>query len=54
MNEYNEIEEIKKSNGLRRIQILTLSQLEHLRAEPNGQFHPEDEMMVFENPKPDK
>ena len=52
MNKYDEIEEIKKSNGLSRIQILTPNQLEHLRAEPKGQFHPEDEMMSFEKSKP--
>lgn len=53
MNEYDEIEDMKKSNGLSRIQILTTSQLEYLRAELRGQFHTEDEMMIFEKPKPD-
>lgn len=53
MNKYIEIEEIKITNGLTRFQILTTSQLEHLRAEPEGQFHPEDEMMIFKKPKPD-
>jgi hypothetical protein len=54
MSKYDEIEEIKKSNRLRRIQILTTSQLKHLHAEPTGQFQPEDEMMIFEKPKPDQ
>lgn len=53
MNKYIEIEEIKKTNGLTRFQIFTTSQLEHLRAEPEGQFQPEDEMMIFKKPKPD-
>lgn len=52
MKEYNEIEEIKNHNGLSRIQNLTPDQLKHLRAEPKGEFHPEDEIMTFEKSKP--